>query len=98
MWAAVQEVICNVELAYEMSDNLKSAMKEAAATSVVLTLGQRVFLHSFDCKGTDHCPTLHQPFSLQDSQAVTASTAVLFVVSCDFANTAIVQTSRSKAQ
>ena len=49
--AALQEATCNVELAYHMDEGLKSALKESAATSVVHTVGQRVFLHNFDCKG-----------------------------------------------
>lgn len=35
-----------------MDEGLKRALKESAATSVVHTIGQRVFLHNFDCKGT----------------------------------------------
>ena len=34
-----------------MDEGLKSALKQSAATSVVHTVGQRVFLHNFDCKG-----------------------------------------------
>lgn len=34
-----------------MDEALRSALKESAATSVVHTVGQRVFLHNLDCKG-----------------------------------------------
>ncbi|KAL3138559.1 hypothetical protein ABBQ32_006333 [Trebouxia sp. C0010 RCD-2024] len=48
---AEQEVTCRVELAYNMDEGLQAALKSSAATSVVHTVGQQVFLHNFDCKG-----------------------------------------------
>lgn len=47
-----------------MDEGLKRALKESAATSVVHTIGQRVFLHNFDCKGAPLLPYAHptEPF------------------------------------
>ena len=42
---------CVVEINYEMTEDLKWQMNESAATSLVHTVGQRVFLHNFDSKG-----------------------------------------------
>lgn len=53
--------MCSVELAYHMDEGLKAALKKSAATSVVHTVGQQVFLHNFDCKGTFPLVILHFP-------------------------------------
>lgn len=36
-----------VQVTYEMNENLKHHLKESAATSLVQTVGQHVFLHNF---------------------------------------------------
>ena len=46
---------CVIEVAYQMTEGLASRMKESVATSLVHSVGQRVFLHNSDCKGNPHC-------------------------------------------
>ncbi len=51
MTGVLQETPCSVELTYNMDEGLKTALKESAATSVVHSVGQRVFLHNLHCTG-----------------------------------------------
>ncbi|KAL0051564.1 hypothetical protein WJX82_009947 [Trebouxia sp. C0006] len=45
-----QDIAHSVEVGYEMTAELKSCLKDYATTSHVFTMGQRVFLHSYDCQ------------------------------------------------
>ena len=56
-----------VEIIYKMMEDLKSAMNESAATSLVHTVGQRVFLHNFDTKGKSLILTSHVVQQLLES-------------------------------
>lgn len=47
----LQDIAHGVEVAYEMTAELKMCLKDYAATSHVFTMGQRVFLHNYDCQG-----------------------------------------------
>ncbi len=47
----LQDVAHGVEVAYEMTADLKLCLKDYAATSLVFTMGQRVCLHNYDCQG-----------------------------------------------
>lgn len=49
----LQDAAHGVEVDYEMTSELKSCLKDYAATSLVFTMGQRVFLHNYDCQGDD---------------------------------------------
>ena len=60
--AGVQDS-CVIEVAYQMTEDLALRMQESVATSLVHTIGQRVFLHNFDCQGESHqsSDSLQQP-------------------------------------
>ncbi len=47
----LQDVAYSIEVAYKMTAELESCLKDYAATSHVFTMGQRVFLHNYDCQG-----------------------------------------------
>ncbi|KAL0030855.1 hypothetical protein WJX77_009908 [Trebouxia sp. C0004] len=45
-----QDIAHGVEIGYKMTAELKLCLKDYAATSLVITVGQRVFLHNYDCQ------------------------------------------------
>lgn len=47
----LQDAAHGIEIVYDMAADLQSSLKESAATSLIHTLGQRVFLHNFNCHG-----------------------------------------------